>query len=70
MQAFNPLEHFTGREDIIELFRGFIQADTSRWAMMVDGLSGTGKTLLVDWFRDHELGAVPHAYIKLTQAFH
>jgi len=67
MEAFHPLERFTGRAEAIAAFRALIQPGSKRWAMMVDGLSGTGKTLLVDWLRRHELKGVPHAYLKLSQ---
>ncbi len=70
MEAFHPLKHFTGRDDIIEAFRELVREDSPRWVMMVDGLSGTGKSLLIEWLTDHELEKIPHAYLKLSQGFH
>ncbi|MDA0207592.1 MAG: AAA family ATPase [Chloroflexi bacterium] len=61
-----PLELFVGRQDEIEAFEQLLEPTSSRWAMLVSGLSGTGKSLLIDWLGRYRCESVPHATVQLT----
>ena len=63
---FDPLRQFTGRKEEAERFNELVSGE--RWVMLVDGLSGTGKTLLLDWLRRHRCVGVPNAKLTLSQS--
>lgn len=61
-----PLELFVGRAGEIRAFEKLLAPDAARWVMLVTGLSGTGKSLLIDWLRQHRCAGVRHAKVQLT----
>ncbi len=64
--SFNPLEYFVGRKEEIELFNELLSSDQNPWVMTVDGLSGTGKSLLVDWLIKNGCANIPSARLTLA----
>lgn len=61
-----PLELFVGRAKEIAAFEDLLDPASPRWVMLVTGLSGTGKSLLIDWLRRNRCAAVRHARVQLT----
>ena len=57
-----------GRDAPVRQFDELLHGDGSRWVMLVDGLSGSGKHELLAWLKDNRTGGVPSATIELTPA--
>ena len=64
----DSLGYFIKRDDVIAAYRKLISPDAERPVLMVDGLSGTGKSLLIDWLRRNESKNVRTARILLSPA--
>jgi tetratricopeptide (TPR) repeat protein len=64
--TYKPLEYFVGRKVEIDKFNELLNSDTDPWVMLVDGLSGTGKSLLVDWLRKYSCQEIYHARLTLA----
>lgn len=67
--SFDPLQHFIERKEAIACFDKLITHDQQKWVMLVDGFSGTGKSLLAEWLRLHRCKDIPIAKITLSQSF-
>ena len=66
MAGFDPLEDFAGREEQIRAFEGLLKPRGSKWVMLVQGISGTGKSLLVDWLRENRCAGIASAKVTLS----
>jgi tetratricopeptide (TPR) repeat protein len=55
-----------GRDAQVRLFEELLRGDGSRWVMLVDGLSGTGKRELLEWLRRNRDDGMPSARIELS----
>lgn len=53
-----------GRDRQVADFESIVAPDAAKWVMLVDGISGTGKTVLMDWLRS-KYGHIPSASLAL-----
>jgi tetratricopeptide (TPR) repeat protein len=67
---FDALAHLTGREQEIAAFEKLISDQETVWAMLVNGFSGTGKSLLVDWLRKFKCANIPTAKLTMSRSVH
>ncbi len=67
---FDALTHLTGRDHQIAAFERLMSGQGTIWAMLVDGFSGTGKSLLVDWLRKFKCPNIPTAKLTLSRSLH
>lgn len=66
MPSFDPLEDFAGRGEQIRAFEKLLKRRSPKWVMLVQGISGTGKSLLVDWLRENRCQEIANAKINLS----
>jgi tetratricopeptide (TPR) repeat protein len=54
-----------GRARDVATFDRLLSADSNEWVWLVDGLTGVGKTYLVDWLRKHRCAGVVTTLVPL-----
>ena len=65
----DPYRLFIGRAEVIQAFDDLVSPEASRRILLVDGLSGTGKSFLADWLRQTRCASIPAAKITLSPVF-
>ncbi|MEA2165881.1 MAG: hypothetical protein QOK37_4008 [Thermoanaerobaculia bacterium] len=64
----DSVDYFIKRNEIVAAFGKLISPEAKRLVLMVDGLSGTGKSVLIDWLRKNESKNIRTARILLSPA--
>ena len=65
---FDSLPNLVGRDQEIAAFERLISGPGTVWAILVDGFSGTGKSVLVDWLRMFKCQKIPNAKLTLSRS--
>jgi tetratricopeptide (TPR) repeat protein len=66
---FDAFKYFTGREEVIAGFDRLVSAEADRRLLLVSGLSGSGKSLVIDWLRRSRCKGIANAKLTLAPAF-
>ena len=67
--AFDAFKCFIGREEVAEAFDHLVSAESGHRPLLVSGLSGTGKSLVIDWLRRFRCKGISTAKLTLAPAF-
>jgi tetratricopeptide (TPR) repeat protein len=65
----DPFALFIERDEIIKAFDRLVSEETPGRILLVNGLSGTGKSFLIDWLRSHHCRGIPSAKLTFAPSF-
>ena len=64
-----PFDLFVERKEVIEAFDQFVTRESYCRILLVSGLSGTGKSFLIDWLRSQRCPGIRTAKLTLSPSF-